>query len=91
MRSSRDELVSGVAINILIREILADDHRKYVVYKSNSCTAPFAAGPLAEVVGRKWALLSSTLFYVVSYILLVTASSVGQMYAARVIQVSVLQ
>lgn len=50
-------------------------------------TAPFAAGPLADIVGRKWALLSSTLFYVVSYILLVTANSVGQMYAARLIQV----
>lgn len=50
--------------------------------------APFAAGPLADWVGRKWALLSSTLFYVVSYILLATSSTVGQMYAARLIQVS---
>lgn len=50
--------------------------------------APFGAGPLADIVGRKWALLTSTIFYVVSYILLVTATSVGQMYAARLIQVT---
>lgn len=51
-------------------------------------TAPFAAGPLADIIGRKWTLLSSTLFFAISYILLVTAATVGQMYAARLFQVS---
>lgn len=50
--------------------------------------APFAAGPLSERFGRKWILLSSTIFFVLSFILLGTTSTVTQIYVARLLQVS---
>lgn len=43
---------------------------------------------MAGKIGRKWTLLSSSLFFAISNILLKTAGSVGQMYAARLFQVS---
>ena len=49
-------------------------------------SAPFAAGPLAGIFGRKLTLLSSTIFFVISWVLLATTSSVAQIYAARLIQ-----
>lgn len=48
--------------------------------------APFIAGPLADHIGRKWTLLSSALFFIVSFILLLTTNNVPQMYVARLIQ-----
>ncbi|KAG4073186.1 hypothetical protein HA402_002575 [Bradysia odoriphaga] len=48
--------------------------------------APFVAGPLADKIGRKWTLLSSTVFFALGSILFLTAGSVGQLYAARLIQ-----
>ncbi|XP_053683806.1 facilitated trehalose transporter Tret1 [Sabethes cyaneus] len=48
--------------------------------------APFIAGPLAEKFGRKLTLLGSSAFFIVSWILLLTASTVGQILAARLIQ-----
>lgn len=53
-----------------------------------SCdTAPFVAGPLADKIGRKWTLLSSTGFFALSWILLVTTNNIPQMYVARLLQV----
>lgn len=49
--------------------------------------APFIAGPLADKIGRKWTLLASSLFFALSSILSLTTTSVGQLYAARIIQV----
>lgn len=48
--------------------------------------APFIAGPLADVIGRKWTLMSSTVFFVLSWILLILTCSVPQMYIARLLQ-----
>jgi MFS family permease len=53
--------------------------------KSNF-TAPFIAGPLADKIGRKWTLLSSTVFFVLSWVLLATTASVPQIYVARLLQ-----
>lgn len=49
-------------------------------------TAPFFAGPLADKIGRKWTLLSSSLFFVLSFILLLTTNNVPQILIARLIQ-----
>lgn len=49
--------------------------------------APFAAGILADKIGRKWTLLSSTVFFVVAYIMLLFASEVSVMFVARLLQV----
>uniref|UniRef100_A0A1B0D4P3 Facilitated trehalose transporter Tret1 n=1 Tax=Phlebotomus papatasi TaxID=29031 RepID=A0A1B0D4P3_PHLPP len=48
--------------------------------------APFVAGPLADKIGRKWTLLSSTGFFALSWILLVTTNNIPQMYVARLLQ-----
>lgn len=48
--------------------------------------APFIAGPCAEKFGRKMTLLGSSAFFVVSWILLLTTSTVTQLLAARLIQ-----
>lgn len=48
--------------------------------------APFIAGPLADKVGRKWTLLGSSLFFIVSWILLLFAGNVWIMYVARLSQ-----
>ncbi|XP_037913130.1 facilitated trehalose transporter Tret1 [Hermetia illucens] len=48
--------------------------------------APFAAGILADKIGRKWTLLSSTVFFVVAYIMLLFASEVSVMFVARLLQ-----
>lgn len=47
---------------------------------------PFIAGPMADKWGRKITLLISSIFFLLSYILLVTTKSVAQIYAARLIQ-----
>uniref|UniRef100_A0A336M0J9 Facilitated trehalose transporter Tret1 n=1 Tax=Culicoides sonorensis TaxID=179676 RepID=A0A336M0J9_CULSO len=47
---------------------------------------PLIAGPLANIIGRKWTLLSSTVFFVVSFILLLTTNTVIQMCIARFLQ-----
>lgn len=49
--------------------------------------APFVAGILAERIGRKYTLLASSVFFIVSFVLLGTASSIGQILAARLLQV----
>jgi MFS family permease len=41
---------------------------------------------LADKIGRKWTLLSSTVFFAVSYVLLATTSSVAQIYVGRLLQ-----
>lgn len=48
--------------------------------------APFIAGPCAEKFGRKLTLLGSSAFFIVSWVLLLTASAIGQLLAARLIQ-----
>lgn len=48
--------------------------------------APFVAGPLADKIGRKWVLLSSSVFFVVAYILMMVAGQVWVIYLARLIQ-----
>lgn len=48
-------------------------------------TAPFIAGPLADKIGRKYTLLSSTVFFVLAYILTLTVKNVGMLYAARLV------
>lgn len=56
------------------------------VLHHNCITGPFIAGPMADKWGRKITLLISSIFFLLSYILLVTTKSVGQIYAARLIQ-----
>ncbi|GAB0096483.1 TRET1 [Sergentomyia squamirostris] len=48
--------------------------------------APFIAGPLADKIGRKWTLMSSTAFFALSWILLATTSNIPQTYVARLLQ-----
>ncbi|XP_055377859.1 facilitated trehalose transporter Tret1-like [Condylostylus longicornis] len=48
--------------------------------------APFVAGPLADRIGRKWTLLSSAIFFIIAYVLLLIAGEVWVMYVARIIQ-----
>lgn len=49
--------------------------------------APHAAGPLTDRIGRKWTLLSSSIFFISSYILLATTNdSITQIYIARLLQ-----
>lgn len=40
------------------------------------------------MIGRKWVLLSSSLFFVLAYILMLIASEVWIIYLARLIQVN---
>jgi MFS family permease len=47
---------------------------------------PHIAGPLTDRIGRKWTLLSSSVFFISSYILLATTKSVTQIYIARILQ-----
>lgn len=47
--------------------------------------APFIAGPLADWIGRKWTMLSSTLFFVGAYALIMYAAEVELIYLARLI------
>lgn len=47
--------------------------------------APFIAGPLADWIGRKWTMLSSTLFFVAAYILTMNGIDVELIYLARLI------
>lgn len=49
--------------------------------------APFAAGFTADRIGRKYALLSSAAFFILSYILLGTAAALWQVLVARLLQV----
>ncbi|KAH8294998.1 hypothetical protein KR018_005208 [Drosophila ironensis] len=48
--------------------------------------APFAAGPLADRIGRKWVLLSSSLFFVLAFGLNMVASEVWILYLSRLVQ-----
>uniref|UniRef100_A0A2M3ZFG5 Facilitated trehalose transporter Tret1 n=1 Tax=Anopheles braziliensis TaxID=58242 RepID=A0A2M3ZFG5_9DIPT len=48
--------------------------------------APFIAAPLAERIGRKFTLLGSAAFFIVSFILLLTTSTVIQVLVARFLQ-----
>lgn len=48
--------------------------------------APFIAGPLAEKFGRRLTLLGSSAFFIVSWIMLLTTTTVVQILAARLIQ-----
>lgn len=54
----------------------------------NMYKAPFVAGPLADLVGRKWTLLTSISFFCLSFVFLLTACSVTHFYIARILQVS---
>lgn len=49
--------------------------------------APFAAGPLTGQFGRKWTLMSCSVFFALSFILLGTADCVQVMYISRILQV----
>jgi MFS family permease len=51
-----------------------------------SLPAPFVAGPLADMIGRKWTLLCSSMFYMLSWVLLILTCSVPQIYIARLLQ-----
>lgn len=48
--------------------------------------APFAAGPLADMIGRKWTMISSSAFFILAYVLMMIGGSVGIIFAARLIQ-----
>ena len=54
--------------------------------KLSPTSAPFIAGPLAERIGRKFTLLGSSIFFLVSFILLLTTETVVQVLIARFIQ-----
>ncbi|XP_055850760.1 facilitated trehalose transporter Tret1-like [Episyrphus balteatus] len=44
------------------------------------------AGPLAGKIGRKWSLLSSSVFFTAAYILLMVGGSIPSVYVARLFQ-----
>lgn len=48
--------------------------------------APFVAGPLADIIGRKWTLLSSSIFFILSWLLMILTCNVPQIYIARLLQ-----
>lgn len=48
--------------------------------------APFVAGPLADRIGRKWTLLSSSVFFVLAFLLNMVAGEVWILFASRIIQ-----
>lgn len=48
--------------------------------------APFVAGPLADKIGRKWVLLSSSVFYILAYILMMIGGEVWVLLLGRLIQ-----
>lgn len=52
----------------------------------NQLLAPYIAGPLADIIGRKWTLLNSMTFYILAYILLILTCNVPQILVARLIQ-----
>ncbi|KAG5675606.1 hypothetical protein PVAND_005498 [Polypedilum vanderplanki] len=47
---------------------------------------PYIAGPLADIIGRKWTLLSSSLFFILSFILLILTCNIPQIFVARLLQ-----
>lgn len=49
-------------------------------------TAPYIAGPLADMIGRKWTLMCSSIFYILSWILMILTCNVPQIYVARLLQ-----
>ncbi|XP_061393894.1 facilitated trehalose transporter Tret1-like [Musca vetustissima] len=48
--------------------------------------APFAAGPLADKIGRKWSLISSSIFLVAAFVLMMLAHNVGLLLLGRFLQ-----
>lgn len=52
----------------------------------SALVGPYIAGPLADKIGRKWTLLSSSVFYILSFILLILTCNVPQIYVARLMQ-----
>jgi MFS family permease len=48
--------------------------------------APYIASPVADIIGRKYTLLSSSLFFLLSYVLLILTCNVPQILVARLIQ-----
>ncbi|XP_053946925.1 facilitated trehalose transporter Tret1-like isoform X2 [Anastrepha ludens] len=48
--------------------------------------APFIAGPLADKIGRKWALLSSSIFFILGYVILMLASEVWMLLVGRLVK-----
>ncbi|XP_017464771.1 PREDICTED: facilitated trehalose transporter Tret1 isoform X1 [Rhagoletis zephyria] len=48
--------------------------------------APFIAGPLADRIGRKWVLLSSSIFFIVASVCMMVASQVWVLLLGRLIQ-----
>jgi MFS family permease len=49
-------------------------------------SAPHIAGPLTDMIGRKWTVMSSSVFFILSWILLILTCNVPQMYIARLLQ-----
>ncbi|XP_054731487.1 facilitated trehalose transporter Tret1-like [Anastrepha obliqua] len=47
--------------------------------------APFIAGPLADKIGRKWVLLSSSIFFILGYVILMLASEVWMLLVGRLV------
>uniref|UniRef100_A0A1I8PYL0 Major facilitator superfamily (MFS) profile domain-containing protein n=1 Tax=Stomoxys calcitrans TaxID=35570 RepID=A0A1I8PYL0_STOCA len=48
--------------------------------------APFFAGPLADRIGRKWTLISSSIFLIVAFILMIIAHKVWVLLLGRILQ-----
>ncbi|XP_037948159.1 facilitated trehalose transporter Tret1 [Teleopsis dalmanni] len=65
---------------------LEDDAWISSIVAIGALVAPFVAGPLADKIGRKWVLLSSSLFFVIAYILMMVASEVWVLLLGRLIQ-----
>jgi MFS family permease len=41
---------------------------------------------MADIVGRKWTLLSSTAFFILSFMLLILTCNIPQIFVARLLQ-----
>lgn len=48
--------------------------------------APFFAGPLADKIGRKWVLLSSSVFLILAFVLMMVAQRVWVLLLGRFLQ-----
>lgn len=58
----------------------------YLYFHFSPTTAPFLAGPLADSIGRRRVLLSSALFFISSFVILILANQIWQIVLARFIQ-----
>ncbi|XP_031839330.2 facilitated trehalose transporter Tret1 [Nomia melanderi] len=80
------QLMKSVANTPLDKPITADDNTWIgSLVAIGAVIGCFVAGVLADKIGRKYTLLSSTVLYLIGWALIASAGVVYQLYAARVV------